>query len=82
MLFACTRRGSPAACAAAIRIETYRQEFGIADPQRALGDEPGGVRQRSAEREARREIERARTELGRESFRDRSAAVSRTLSDR
>jgi conjugative relaxase-like TrwC/TraI family protein len=62
---------------AAMRVEGYRQEFGIRDQQRALGDEPRELRQRSAFRETRREIERAQRQLSRE--RGRQAARGREL---
>ena len=54
---------------AAMRIETYREQFGIDDPRTALGAEPTDLPQRAAWREARREIERSRRELGRASGR-------------
>jgi conjugative relaxase-like TrwC/TraI family protein len=50
---------------AAIRIEGYRQEFGVTDPRRALGAEPDSLRQRSARREVQREIDRASRQLAR-----------------
>jgi conjugative relaxase-like TrwC/TraI family protein len=59
---------------AAMRIEVYRQEFGINDQQRALGEKSQDLQQRSALREVRREIERARRQLDRQ--------VARTASGR
>ena len=59
---------------AAMRIEGYRQEFGINDPQTALGSEPKELRQRSAYRDVRRELDRANKALGR----DRGRRADRT----
>jgi hypothetical protein len=63
---------------AAMRIEGYRQEFGITDPQRALGVHPRDMHQRSVAREVRREIQRARRYLESERVRERNAGVSRS----
>lgn len=48
---------------AATQVEMYRQQFEISDPKSALGTEPRETPQRSAWREARREVERAQREL-------------------
>jgi hypothetical protein len=50
---------------AAMRIESYREQFGVADRHSALGSEPSEVRQRVAWRESRREVERSLRKLAR-----------------
>ena len=57
---------------AASRIETYRQDFGVKDRQRALGGEPRELHQRVARRDAQRDIERARRRLLRAPKRERT----------
>jgi conjugative relaxase-like TrwC/TraI family protein len=48
---------------AAIRIEMYRQDFGVAGAESALGEEPRELGQRSAWRQARLDVERVRREV-------------------
>jgi hypothetical protein len=48
---------------AAMRIETYRQDFGVTDGRRAFGTEPSDVHQRAAQRDVQRDIDRARRQL-------------------
>ena len=61
----------------AMRIESYRQEFGIVDPQHALGREPRDPPQRAAWRDARREIDRTNRALARDT--QRALARGRAL---
>jgi hypothetical protein len=63
---------------AAMRIETYRRDFGVRDQRNALGTETRDVAARAAQREVRREIERARQQVDRTSKRRaRSREVGR-----
>jgi hypothetical protein len=62
---------------AARRIESYRQDFGIADQESALGGEPAEMRQRAALRAVERDVERARHRLARAP--ERVAPSSREL---
>lgn len=55
---------------AAHRIEAYREDFGVKDPERALGAAPRDLRQRAAWREAHRDVETARQALSRGRARD------------
>lgn len=59
---------------AAIRIEMYRESFGVIDEKSALGKEPREHRQRDAWRIARRDVDRALRELGRAQARARDQA--------
>lgn len=54
----------------ATAIETYRQEFSVGDPENALGGEPNELGQRSAWRDAQRDLERAQRELAHAGERD------------
>jgi hypothetical protein len=56
---------------AATRVEMYRESFGVTDEKNALGKEPREHRQREAWRIARRDVDRALRELGRDQARAR-----------
>lgn len=47
----------------AVDIESYRERFAVDDPEHALGTQPGDLRQRSAWRELRQQIDRTSRSL-------------------
>jgi len=53
------------------RIERYREHYGITDPERALGESPQDLRQRSDWRQLRHEIRHGRESITREPDRGR-----------
>ena len=53
------------------RIERYRDHYGITDPDRALGENPQDLRQRSDWRQLRHEIQHGRESITREADRGR-----------
>jgi len=64
---------------AAADVERYRFRHDVRDPQRALGAEPGELRQRAAWRETRRGIERSRADLARDAARASARDLGRGL---
>jgi hypothetical protein len=59
---------------AAHRVETYREDFGVKDTERALGTQPVDLRQRAAWRDAQRAVDDARCAMSREPSRARERA--------
>lgn len=51
---------------AARRLVTYRENFDVRDPHRALGPEPRELRQRDAWRTARRDLHEAHAQLNKQ----------------